>query len=222
MDTRGYRSHRLLVVPHRFLVAWAAVTVALLSGCSSDSPTGGGRESGIGATSATTIPRFDADCDEIEAANTRFGEEHVFRAQYDDIPTVNGKEPEDVPDGVRDSAVLLIRDAWSLCAFEIPQFAEDLAADSPLAIKSAVASVTRDNLTDQGIHVFDQATDAATQAVGERLCIAAKVLQPLSSAEIVRIANGLIDRYGRMTHEEAGKVFLIMVPAYCPNLDMSG
>jgi hypothetical protein len=70
--------------------------------------------------------------------------------------------------------------------------------------------------------VFDQATDTAIEVVGDRLCIVAKPLQPLSSAEIVGIANGLIDRYGRMTLDEASKVFLIMVPAYCPHLDMSG
>ena len=151
-----------------------------------------------------------------------FGEEHVFRAQYDDLLTVNGKEPEDAPAGVQDSAVVLVRDAWSLCAFEIPRFAEDQAADSPLATKSAIASVTRHILTDQDIHVFDQATDGAIEVVGDRLCIVAQALQPLSSAEIVRIANGLIDRYGRMTHEEAGKIFLIMVHAYCPNLEISG
>lgn len=204
------------------IAAGVALIIVVLSGCS-DPESSDGTESGSESTiSRTTIPRFDADCDDIEAAITRFGEEHVFRAQYDDLLTVNGKEPEEFPEGVQDSAVLLIRDDWSLCAFEIPEFAEDLAADSPLAIKSAVASVTLDILTDQDIHVFDRATDGAIEAVGERVCIAAKALQPLSSAEIVGIANGLIDRYGRMTHEEAGKVFLIMVSAYCPNLDMSG
>lgn len=198
-----------------------AVTVLVLSGCTDPEPNDG-TESGSESISLAAIPSADANCDDIKAAIDHLGEEQVFRAQYDDVLTVGGKEPEDFPRAYKTLLVLLIRDAWSLCAFEIPQFAEDLAADSPLATKSAVASVTRDNLTDQGIHGFDQATDGAIEAVGERLCIAAKPLQPLSSAETVGIANGLIDRYGRMTHEEAGKVFLIMVSAYCPNLDMSG
>lgn len=203
------------------VVAGAALVIVVLSGCS-DPESSDGTESRSESISSPVIPSWDANCDDIKAAIDHFGEERVFRAQYDDLLTINGKEPEDTPEGVQDSAALLIRDAWSLCAFEIPRFAEDQAADSPLATKSAVASATRDILTDQDIHVFDQATDTAIEVVGDRLCIVAKPLQPLSSAEIVGIANGLIDRYGRMTLDEASKVFLIMVPAYCPHLDMSG
>jgi len=196
--------------------------VAALTGCSSDSPPRGDSGSGTGATEAAIIPPIDADCDEIEAAITRFGEEDVFRAQYDDFLTVNGREPEDAPPKVQDSAVLAIRTLWSMCAFEIPQFADELAAVSPLEKESVKAQATREVLKSQDIHVFDQATDSGIDILGNTLCSLAEPLQPLSTPDIVGIAEDMVERFGRMTTEDAGKVFFIVAATYCPDLDMSG
>lgn len=69
-------------------------------------------------------------------AISQFGTEEVFQTQYNDFLTVNGKEAKDAPAGVQDSAVLAIRDVWSLCAFDSPQFADDLAADSRIVEES--------------------------------------------------------------------------------------
>jgi hypothetical protein len=204
----------------RLAVSAVAAGFLLLTSCSGqETIVGNGSE--LSGSTAPVIPPIDAACSEILAAIDYFGEEQVFRAQVDDLLTVNGALPEDAPARVRSQAVLANRDLWSLCAFDVPQFAEDVAADSPSA-DSPRAFAIRETLMSQGIHVFDEATDSAIDILGRFLCSIARPLQPLSTTEIMGIAENLVERYGRMTTLDAAKVFLFTAPTYCPNLDMSG
>jgi hypothetical protein len=193
----------------------AAAVDDLLAACARAAGETGAATAGTGTTEpGPAIPAIDANCSEIQTAIDYYGEEHVFRTQLDDSLV------EDTPADIRDLGVLLIRDLWSLCAFDVPQFAEDIA-DS-LTEDSVRASVVREGLQSQDIHVFDEASDSAIDTLGRALCMTAKPLQPLSTAEIVGIAEDLVEDFGRMTTVEAGKVFFLTAPLYCPKLDVSG
>jgi hypothetical protein len=185
-----------------------------------DSGEGGGDGSGSTGTVEPPIPFGDARCEEIQAAVDYFDQEFVFRAEVDNILSGIGLS-EDAPPNIRRFAVLTVRDQWSLCAVDAPPYAEKVAANS-LSYDSPRASAVRASLKSQDIHAFDKGTDSAIDFLGERTCIAAGALQPLSTTEIEQIAVGLIDRYGRMDTMEAEKVFVIVKSAYCPKVDLIG
>ena len=186
-----------------------------------DSGGGGGDGSGTTATVEPPIPLGDARCEEIQAAVNYFDQEFVFRAEVDNILSGIVLSPEDAPPNIRRIAVLTVRDQWSLCAIDAPPYAEKVAANS-LSYDSPRASAVRASLKSQDIHAFDTGTDSAIDILGDRICMAARALQPISATEIEQIAVGLIDRYGRMDKVEAGKVFYIVKSAYCPDLDLIG
>jgi len=183
-----------------------------------DSGGGGGDGSGTTATVEPPIPFGDARCEEIQAAVDYFDQEFVFRAEVDNI--LSGiRQSEDAPPNIRRVAVLAVRDQWSLCAIDVPPYAE---ATKPLSEDSPRASAVRDSAKSQDMHAFDKGTDSAIDFLGDRTCIAARALQPISTTEIEQIAVGLIDRYGRMDTMEADKVFNIVMSAYCPDVDLIG
>jgi hypothetical protein len=186
-----------------------------------DSGGGGGDGSGSPGTVEPPIPFSDARCEEIQAAVDYFDQEFVFRAEVDNILSGIGLSPEDAPLTIRRNAVLGVRDQWSLCAIDAPPFAEEVAANS-LSENSPQASAVRASLKSQDIHAFDKGTDSAIDILGDRICIVARPIQPISTTEIKQIAVGLIDRYGRMDTVEAGKVFFIVMSAYCPDLHLTG
>jgi hypothetical protein len=187
-----------------------------------DSGGGGGDGSGTSATVEPPIPLGDARCEEIQAAVDYFDQEFVFRAEVDNILSGIVVSPEDAPPNIHRFEVLAVRDQWSLCAIDAPPYAEEVAANSSLSYDSPRASAVRASLKSQDIHAFDKGTDSAIDFLGARTCIAARALQPLSTTEIEQIAVGLIDRYGRMDTVEAGKVFYIIMSAYCPDVDLIG
>lgn len=205
------------------LVLALGVTAVLftLTACS-EPPEGGGNSPGSAEAVEPPIPAIDARCDEIQAAIDYFGLEYVFRAQVDDFLSMSGTPAEDAPPDIRSEAVLANRDLWSLCSFDAPQYAEEIAADSPRD-DSPQATAFRATMRSQDIHAFDEGTDSALDILGGYICNLAGPLQPISTTEITEvIAAELIDRYGGMDTLEAGKVFFFAVAAYCPDLDMTG
>jgi hypothetical protein len=186
-----------------------------------DSGGGGGDGSGSTRTVEPAIPFSDARCEEIQTAVDYFDQEFVFRAEVDNILSGIVLSPEDAPPNIRRIAVLAVRDQWSLCAIDASPYAEKVAANS-LSYDSPRASAVRASLKSQDIHAFDKGTDSAIDILGDRTCIAARALQPISTTEIEQIAVGLIDRYGRMDTMGAEKVFVIVKSAYCPEVDLIG
>lgn len=194
--------------------------VWVLASCSGGDSNGTDELSQTGNPSGATgtepsIPSFDAGCSEIKAAIDYFGEEHVFRAQVDAMLV------DDAPQRIVRTGMLANRDLWSLCAFDVPQFVEDLVPESTGDVDPQVLAF-RVSMEAADVHTFDDASDGGIEVLGGFICNVLEPQQPVSTAEILSLADELIERYGRMTELEAGEVVLFTVSSYCPDFDLSG
>jgi hypothetical protein len=104
---------------------------------------------------------------------------------------------------------------------DVPQFVEDLVPESTGEVDPQVLAF-RTSMEAVDVHAFDDASDGGIEILGGFICNVLEPRQPVSTAEILSLADDLIERYGRMTQLEASEVVLFAAASYCPDFDLSG